>query len=146
MLVRACSSFDRTLRRGIFAPLALGSLDANGYANGKIHCCRNGSQEFTNYKLKGSQPNPYWLYGWGARTTTPKISSSFQAFCVILRSPSFHPHSHTTATRVQTVGRNRAGWLVPTRTVVLQGPACREIWLGVDLCRGGAKTTGWMQI
>ena len=29
--------------------------------------------------------------------------------------------------------------------VVLQGPAGREIWLGVDLRRGGTKLTGWMQ-
>ena len=31
--------------------------------------------------------------------------------------------------------------------VILQGPAGREIWLGVDLRRGrgGVKVTGWMQ-
>ena len=31
--------------------------------------------------------------------------------------------------------------------VILQGPAGREMWLGVDLCRGrgGVKVTGWMQ-
>ena len=29
--------------------------------------------------------------------------------------------------------------------VILQGPAGREIWLGVDLRRGGANITGWMQ-
>jgi hypothetical protein len=31
--------------------------------------------------------------------------------------------------------------------VILQGPAGREIWLGVDLRRGrgGVKITGWMQ-
>ena len=29
--------------------------------------------------------------------------------------------------------------------VMLQGPAGREIWLGVHLRRGGVKITGWMQ-
>ena len=29
--------------------------------------------------------------------------------------------------------------------VVPQGAARREIWLGVDLLRGGATTTGWVQ-
>ena len=27
----------------------------------------------------------------------------------------------------------------------MQGPAGREIWLGVDLRRGGEKIKGWMQ-
>ena len=29
--------------------------------------------------------------------------------------------------------------------VILQGPADREIWLGVDPRRGGAQITGWVQ-
>ena len=35
-----------------------------------------------------------------------------------------------------------AGW---STQVMLQGSAGREIWLGVELRRGGAKITGWMQ-
>ena len=44
---------------------------------------------------------------------------------------------------VQVAGRYIVEAVQPQ--VVLQGPADREIWLGVDLRRGGAKTTGWMQ-
>ena len=31
--------------------------------------------------------------------------------------------------------------------MILQGPVGREVWLGVDLCRGtgGVNATGWMQ-
>ena len=29
--------------------------------------------------------------------------------------------------------------------IILQGAAGREIWLGVDLQRGGTNITGWMQ-